>query len=310
MHVWSSSKATHSLAAGLGEVAGDSAQAQVWLLDGDVGRALEIAAGARPEQVVIYVGALDDWSRLGKDFDDAVPASVSTEELAARVRSRQHDRQTEPRSRLLRMLAHDLNNPLTAIRLLSEMLVYEVTGDETRQDLQDILEASDLAAALVESVSAYAKLGLADRNRPQTVDLGAILAETTRRPCLTKSVEYDAPRMPITLRGDSNAIKQAVLDLLLNARRLSEGKHPVQVTLEVKADSAQVAARTRLVEAYAGLDSLRHPHGSTPLRDARTPVSPTGLAHAEQLANSMGGQLDIVVADRIVTFALELPLSR
>jgi len=311
MQVWADDEHTRTLAAMVGEPTEDASEAEVWLLSGALDAAVARAADARPEQVVVYVGSPSDegWQQLGRAFDEMVPADVAYAELSARVAAQRTSRRSRPRAKVLRQVAHDLNNPLTAIRLLSEMLAFEVPGDEAKEDLNDILEASDLAAALVESVGAYARLGVQERRASTSVDLSGILTDAARRPSLRNLVNLKMPRGPLLVRGDRNAIKQAVLDMLLNARRLGEGKTPC--TLGVTDDGEQITidVSTTLHDVPDGLEHLRHPHGAATLRDARISVSPTGLAHADRLARSMNGHLSVSARDKTVSIRLVLPLS-
>src|SRR5690606_25946659 len=83
------------------------------------------------------------------------------------------------RASCLRLLVHDLNNPLTAIRILAEMLGEEAEG-EARRDLQDVLEAADLATALVDGLSAVTHLedGAGDEDLTWThLDLASIVRQ-------------------------------------------------------------------------------------------------------------------------------------
>ena len=313
--VWieSGDEALASRAASLGASVSERAEASVWLLGGSVDAAAQTARGARPDQIVVFFAAPTEaeaaWAHLGETFDEVLDADASAAELTARVGSRLHNRRSEPRSRILRLLAHDLNNPLTAIRLLSEMLAAEVPGDEARQDVRDILEASDVAASLVESLSAYARLLAPEPARATNVDVGAVISEASRRPCNAGQFTVHAPRTPVHVRGDRAAVKQAVFDVLLNARRLSESSGTTEVTLTDSGTEVVIEVVCRLSTPTEGLEALLHDYGSMELRSQRVPVSPTGLAHAARTAESVGGRLDLEThRDRLVT-RLVLPAA-
>ena len=62
------------------------------------------------------------------------------------------------RAHALRLFGHDLKNPLTAVRVLAEMLAEDTTDPAVRQDLHDILEATDMAVALVDGMGAVMRV--------------------------------------------------------------------------------------------------------------------------------------------------------
>jgi signal transduction histidine kinase len=295
----------------------------VWVLDLPLEEALALAPEAPPRARLFAVFPAEagdaPWAHLGQPFDDILVGLPSAAALQARLRhlATRNDPDRVARSRSLRLLAHDVNNPLTAIRLLAEMLTMEMRDEESRQDMQDILEASDLAGALVESLSAAARLDHPPAPNPATaVDLGPLLREVARRPALRDHVRVEVPDQPVVVHGDKARIKQALTDILLNARRLTEGRPATTAVLQVLGppDADRSEALLTLSLPVTTLEpehraALMLPWGAWLAREARLQVSATGLAHVAAVARQLDGALDLSTGSAGTTLRLTLPLA-
>jgi signal transduction histidine kinase len=217
------------------------------------------------------------------------------------------------RDAVLRLVFHDINNPLTAIRILSELHASELEDPELRRDASDILEAADLSAALVESTSALVKLDLLEEPTTlMTVDLRDVAKTTASRPAMRAHVVLRLPDAPVQIPADWNALVQAQTDILLTARRLSEGHGAVEVSVGVSVQQGERACLTTLARGaslgerwYA---ALRRPWGAAAVRRERVPVGATGLAVADCVALRHSGALRLAEDAQGVRFELELPL--
>lgn len=196
----------------------------------------------------------------------------------------------ELRSDCLRLIAHDINNPLTAIRILAEMLRDEVSDGEMRQDMIDILEAADMASALMDGMSGLVRLEQRDEEYTWfPIDLVEVLRMTVDRPALRRHLKLEMPR-ELQMGGDRNALGRAFTDIFINARRLSDG--PVVVTLSE--DGRWVVVR--VFHPGQGIPAPLRKHlfelfGAVQLRQERIPVSAVGLLYAQAVVASHGGSI-------------------
>ncbi|MEQ1502012.1 MAG: HAMP domain-containing sensor histidine kinase [Myxococcota bacterium] len=192
----------------------------------------------------------------------------------------------------LRLVAHDLNNPLTAIRILAEMLREEITDREMRQDMIDILEAADLASALMEGMSSLVQIEHRDEDYTWfPMDLVEVLRHTVDRPALRRHVALDLPH-ELQMGGDRTALQRAFTDVFVNARRLSDARAPVAVT--ARDTGRQVEVRIRHhgpgIPA-ASRDRLFQLFGAVELRQSAIPVSAVGLVYARAVFANHGGSI-------------------
>ncbi|MFT7520322.1 MAG: signal transduction histidine kinase [Kiritimatiellia bacterium] len=293
----------------------DCAQ-RVWVLDLPLDKSIELAQSRPPGTVALAIIEEGDrdaaFERLADLFDDVAVIPFSQIELNGRIAAavRRVPQSASDRSHCTRLLAHDINNPLTAIRLLADMLVGDVQDPQMRRDMEDILEASDLAAAFVESVSTLAKIDLPPARSPLvSVDCCSMLHQAGTRPCMRGHIRLELPPNPVLVRAEEAALKSAVSDMILNARTLTEGRDVFWASVRVEGNQAIVRATSPSKKIPADMtDGLHRPYGVVPLRNARIHVAPTGLAHASSTATRFGGTLRIFSDERGTTFELRLPV--
>ncbi len=116
-------------------------------------------------------------------------------------------------------VAHELNNPLTTITLLSELLQRQSDSAQERYDLGKILSESRRAASIIRSLLDFSRQRVSEQ---QPVNLNLLLQssidligyELTRND-IDCTLDLD-PNLPLTV-ADPNQIKQVCFNLLTNA---------------------------------------------------------------------------------------------
>jgi PAS domain S-box-containing protein len=166
--------------------------------------------------------------------------------------------------RLAGGIAHDFNNILTAISGFSELAAAEVSRDgPVAADLDEILKASDRAAALTRALLAFSRQQVM---QPRAVDLNEILAGLS--PMLTVLTGEDVhlqvrpePRLWTALT-DRAQFEQVILNLAMNAR-----------------DAMPAGGKLVIATANASLDAdyARSHVGATPGEHVALTVSDTGV---------------------------------
>jgi two-component system sensor histidine kinase KdpD len=160
------------------------------------------------------------------------------------------------------------------------------------QDMIDILEAADLAGALMDGMASLVRLEGRDEEFTWfPIDLVEVLRRVVDRPALRRHVRLDLPN-EIQLAGDRQALHRALTDVLINARRLSDASLPVTVSAKIGVGTVEIrvrhpgppipdAVRERLFEMY----------GAVSLREDRIPVSAAGLVYARSVIDGHGGAI-------------------
>ncbi len=169
-----------------------------------------IEVGERPERD-------DEVARLGREVNLMAAA------LEERERRVLHGERLAAIGRMAAQITHEIRNPLSSVALNAELLEDELAGDELREARGLLARISDEVDRLTQITEAY--LGFARRPAPQLAklelaaelgDLLDFLAEEHARDGIT--VVRVLPRAPLWVEADARQLRQAVINLLRNAR--------------------------------------------------------------------------------------------
>lgn len=208
------------------------------------------------------------------------------------------------RSELLRQVAHDLKNPLTAARVLAEMLMDEVQPGLTR-DLEDIVEAIDMAAVTAEGLADLARYEVGDEPTyaPEVVDLMPLVAEVVERKSFSR-VTSIAPGSSGSARADEDALLRALTAVLLNGRRMLKPNGRLCVT--VAAEVIEVL-HTGVHVSTDARDALLRVYGGTELKALRVRSAALGLGYPREVVFNVGGSLELDQRDDGLVAVIRFP---
>lgn len=211
-------------------------------------------AGSQPAQTTLRIRATGDEE---SDQDDGewtvvwVPVPGSTTPAALLVLEDVTEVLRGQRlaawAEMARMIAHEIKNPLTPIRLSTEHLK-EVYAHK-REELEDVFErCTDNILLQVEELraissefSTYSRIPRADL---RTGDLAAAVEEIVDgyrvAPASEVEVVWHRPAGPIAARFDGRLLGRAVRNLLENAMRAAAGTGRIEVSLETNGRRAEL----------------------------------------------------------------------
>lgn len=157
---------------------------------------------------------------------------------------------------LLRQLAHDIRNPLTAARVLLDLLEEDVP-EASRADVREVIEALDQAVVLTESVGFLTPRDGDDggARRPLSDVVGRVLARPANRQVGGKG--HSVRRVPGRL------VERGLTQLLANATRMAR----TEVAVEIHETSLEIVVGGVHLEP-AQLRGLREEGGNDVLRQA------------------------------------------
>jgi len=282
----------------------------------------------------LLLGALrvdaDRWP-WPRDLGDRLDATARclTEALRLDLEQQRLGRELDRRDEQLRLLVHQLRNPLAALRTFGQLLLRRLEGDPGNRTLVDQLlgeqrqlnryvDAIDLLAApamepapssgaLIAAAPEGARLllpaGLAGA-APES--LPALLTPLLERASATASLQgrpWHGPAAIPSWRGDGGAVGEIVANLLENAFRYSPAGSAVGLHCCASGSRAPDAAQAQLsLTVWDGGTAIpvlereaifqRGVRGST---GQGLSGSGLGLALARDLARSLGGELSLVV---------------
>jgi len=198
-------------------------------------------------------------------------------------------------------VSHELKTPLASIRLYAEMLREgrQPDPDKQRRYLGIMAEESQRLTRLVNNVLDFAQLEQGRRRFAlERLDLAALCWEVLEgeRPRLEQggfAVSLEAQEGELAVRGDAEALKQALLNLLDNAVKYSESSRELRVELE-RGDGR---VRVRVLDRGRGVPPgqvkklFREFSRADDARTARVKGTGLGLAIARRLVRGHGGDI-------------------
>ncbi len=178
-----------------------------------------------------------------------------------RARLRELDRANRMAERLATLgtftatIAHEVRNPLSAVRLTVQMLARQLPEEERLALILDELQRLDL---IVDELLAYSR-GMSVE--PAACDLAAIAADVCR--LLRRQAEHAAVALEIDgaawVQADPARMRQLLINLVLNAIQAQHGGGRVAITIQadgfaVRDEGPGIAPERRgeLFDAFAG----------------------------------------------------------
>jgi signal transduction histidine kinase len=198
--------------------------------------------------------------------------------LAVRALRREADA-LRLRTEFLTTVTHELKTPLAGVRLVAELLADDHVRDEAeRRDWLRRLNAEAVRlGVLIENVLDLGRLDRGERGHtPERHDLAELVADTVAlfAPLAERdgfAVRITVPRTPTLADVDRDALRQALVNVLDNARKY--GRSPLEIAVHAEAGTVRITIRDHgdgvpPAERATIFDRFRrgaaHRHGSTP----------------------------------------------
>lgn len=198
----------------------------------------------------------------------------------------------ELRSDTLRMFAHDLRNPVTALRLHAETLRNEAPNAAVRRDAIEMLESADQLEAYLEGM---ASMALVDAGPEELtwfpVNLVDVIRDVVNRPWLRRYVQLVLPQ-DLIINAAGKALRRALSDVFVNARKLVRSGRKVFIALTTEAGQVVLRVHHPGGHIAAGLrERMFQMHGAVELRRNHLPVVSGGLVYARSVIEAHGGTI-------------------
>jgi two-component system NtrC family sensor kinase len=204
----------------------------------------------------VRIESADELGRLARAFNQVVRAVRERDHKLSEVtesRLTQVEKQVSI-GRLAAGVAHEINNPLTAILSLSSLWLKKMPAeDPRREDLQIIVTETSRCREIVQSLLDFA------RERPiekSIVDINAIVRETVvlanKYDSMTNvKIELKTAAFPLRVNADAKLLQQVFINLLLNAAEAIEQEGAVRV--ETDEDSSGGFVQVKVVDNGKGI---------------------------------------------------------
>lgn len=209
--------------------------------------------------------------------------------------------------------AHELNNPLTSILGLTELLQEGETSESARKQLGTLHQQARRAAEIVQNLQYFARPPAPGRS---PVNLGELIQRTLHLqayPLRKGNISVDFlpdPSLP-PIMADPNQLMQVFLNLILNAdQAIREGRD--QGTLRIRMGRNQDSVWIMFQDDGPGIAADVLPHIFDPFFTTKRPGRGTGLGLSicKTLLREHGGNIEAAAAQGGgAVFTITLPLA-
>jgi signal transduction histidine kinase len=269
--------------------------------------AVELAASGVPWRGRARVLRHDGERKCDAFFTFLGEATASDEPAEGEFLLAVHDRTEELRARrdlvareklatvgtLAAGVAHEVNNPLAAIRMEAELLGLKHASPEITGATQAIMREVDRAARIAKSLL---RLATQSHGRMEQVDVGQVLTDivAVRAPLVKEvgirmrfSTANGLPRM-MARGGD---LEQVFMHLLTNAEDAVHGRQSQNI--EVTAEAGGDTVRVMVDDSGPGVPSELRVKVFDPFYTTKAPdkASGLGLAMCQRIVSELGGRI-------------------
>ncbi len=208
---------------------------------------------------------------------------------------------------LAAQLAHEIRNPLAAMRGSAQLLVQEPGGDPGSAKLVEILlRESDRLSKLVEDFLRFA------RPPPPVkleLELEVLVAETVdmlRADPLAWQVGVELVLAPLRVPVDADQIRQVLINILRNAFQAAGRGGQVRVTLEADGEQALL----RIWDSAGSIPATDLSRIFEPFFSTREGGTGLGLSTAYSIVRAHGGNIRVSSSPKEGTeFLIQLPVQ-
>ena len=211
-------------------------------------------------------------------------------------------------------VAHELNNPLTAVTGYANLLRQDLAGTPSAARAENIAHAADRCASIVRNFLALARRHPPERQLVRLNDIARDTAELLAYHLRVDSIEVGlnlAEGLPV-LWADPHQLHQVVVNLVTNARdELRKAPLPRRLTLRTRADAARGRVCLDVEDTGPGIsaeirDRIFEPFFTTKPVGQGTGL---GLSLCHGIVEGHGGTLSLVSEPgHGAIFRVELPV--
>jgi signal transduction histidine kinase len=208
------------------------------------------------------------------------------------------------RSQLLGTAAHDLKNPLNAIRLGADLLNDAPLDDQQRKALYMMQRATDSMTNLITGLLETIQVETAASFVLEPCDLDEIIQKSIEdlspiaKP-KRHTIQYKSPSEALTVRGDLNRLSSVVSNLLSNAIKFTD----LEGTIEIGTQSDDEKVTVYVKDNGPGIPEDEIPkvfdplfRGRVTVKDPNNPIEGTGLGLSltKTVIEQHGGEIWVV----------------
>jgi PAS domain S-box-containing protein len=208
-------------------------------------------------------------------------------------------------------VAHELNNPLTAIIGISDLLQEKASDESSKRQVGLVLKQARRAAAIVQNLLSFARPSTLVSNQLRIEDVVRGVVTTQQLLLKPRNIEVvtviESP-LP-AVQGDAKLLQQVVLNLMSNAEQsIASGAGRGKITVTLKPQDGKVAVK--ILDDGPGIPAANLGKIFDPFFTTRRTAGGTGLGLTicAAIVKEHGGTIEVQsVAESGAEFSVLLP---
>lgn len=148
------------------------------------------------------------------------------------------------RERFIGDAAHQLRNPIAALKVQAEVALQAKDGKARNQSLKQVVNVSDQTSELVSQMLTNARANAIEKDAGETFDLSELTLDAARSvasKAIDKDQDFETDVLEgVMLKGDKVLIREAIVNLIDNAVKYSPKGTNVSVTLTSNDDEISI----------------------------------------------------------------------
>lgn len=253
----------------------------------------------------------EELGTLCQSLEDKV--AVQAEEIRQSVAELERSMRLATIGTLAAGVAHEINNPLEAIGVRTEGMLRRADRDDLRDGLGLVATEVRRCQEITQRLLTFARKrrGTTGASLTERLDFSLVVRDAVElvrlRAGQRTEIEVRGGDSPVWTLGDPAALRQVLLNLLLNASEATEQGGKVTVTLAVDGPNVRVEVR----DTGQGIDSADLPHLFDPFYTTKEGKGTgLGLAVSHGIVLDHGGTITISSAGPGCGAAVNVTLPR
>lgn len=221
---------------------------------------------------------------------------VAVEDVTEAARTKEALIRSERLAAIGRMSAkvtHEIRNPLSSIGLNAELLESFADEDagETLEVCRAIIREVDRLTAITEEYLRFARLPRPELKAEDARALVESIAGFVRRDCEAANValQVDVPTEAVTFDVDADQMRQAILNLVRNAKESMPQGGTLDLLVQMDASTTSIVVR----DSGVGIDDQALDRIFDPFYSTKLTGTGLGLALVQQIVTEHGGRLEV-----------------
>ena len=193
-------------------------------------------------------------------------------------------------------IAHEIRNPLSSIRGLTQFIFQSFDeSDNRKKDLKIILNEVDRLNQLINEILDYSRPKSLDISKFSMKEIIREIVQLLKLEVKDKEIEFqlNLPGTPLFIMADSNQLRQALMNILLNSNQAIKKRGEISIILSKEFIMNENFVLIKIEDNGIGIDAANLPHIFDPFFTTRSEGSGLGLSIAYNIIEMHGGYIKV-----------------